>query len=414
MIGELLDLKTSAEHRQSLNELLEHHLGEIPCTGADSFSPVPVVIKSFYLPQMEQLCLVLHQALVKIVNAYFTDERIRSIYHLDVELENILKLAETKLYEPGCYRPDFLQSVDGQSKICEIGARYPINGWMISYYLNVMNKAKLGIPLDELEDVPQQTDFLEAIYARFKAESPLVLLHENEKGTEVFYLLEEFKKRGLESIAATPQELSLENGLLSLHGRPVDQFILEMDREELRKFPREILEQIVLNSNHFNDVRTLILVHDKRILAVLYDENIMNDYLSAAEYQFLRQFLIPTFALNSAEKRAEVRDSTQNWLLKKNSGGRGIGIYVKSECTAATWEKVLEEEWEDYMVQQHVTQQLFDYSDSAIANQINLVGMLLCYNDHSYGPGLFRGSAESVVNVHQGRGVIFPPMVFKS
>jgi hypothetical protein len=81
---------------------------------------------------------------------------------------------------------------------------------------------------------------------------------------------------------------------------------------------------------------------------------------------------------------------------------------------AETWTKVIQEQWREYMVQQHVEQQLFDYHGHSELNRINLVGILLCYNDKSFGPGLVRGSAESVVNVHQGRGVVFPPMISKS
>jgi hypothetical protein len=34
--------------------------------------------------------------------------------------------------------------------------------------------------------------------------------------------------------------------------------------------------------------------------------------------------------------------------------------------------------------------------------------MLLCKDDKTYGAGLFRGSDESIVNVHQGRALIYP------
>lgn len=414
MIGELFDQQESIAGRKLLNELLIEYLGEIPCNGADSFSQHPVVVKPYYLPQMERLCRVLNEALTHVVGAYFKNEDIRNIYQLDEELENILRAAADRKYEVGLYRPDFLQALDGQAKICEIGARYPINGWMISYYLNIISNKQPAIPAMELQAVPQQTAFLDTIYQRFETETPIVLLHDNEKGTEVFYLLREFSERGLNSVSATPQDLKVQNGKVTLHGQAVHQFIFEMDREELRKFSPDVLKLIVTKGNYFNDVRTLILVHDKRILAVLYDALIMEKYLSAEDHKFLRSYLIPTYSLNTPEKRTEIIQSGKNWLLKQNSGGRGIGIYVKTECPAETWTKVIQEQWQDYMVQQHVEQQLFDYHGHSAPNRINLVGMLLCYNGQSFGPGLFRGSAESVVNVHQGRGVIFPPMISKS
>ncbi|QNN42191.1 hypothetical protein [Pedobacter roseus] len=101
-------------------------------------------------------------------------------------------------------------------------------------------------------------------------------------------------------------------------------------------------------------------------------------------------------------------------MLKRNSGGRGIDMYVKSDCETAVWSDIIAKQWPEYMVQEYVPQRWFKYSNGPDKTLINLVGMLLCYNNRSFGPGLFRGSAESVVNVHQGRGVIFPAMMSDS
>ncbi|SDH21162.1 hypothetical protein SAMN05421827_11938 [Pedobacter terrae] len=410
MTGELVE-KHSICNQETLSELLMKHLGEIPCNGADSFSPVPVAVNRSEILRMEKLCQVLNKALTNVVNAYFTDERIRNIYNFDEALNNILSIANARPYEVGMYRPDFLQADDGSIKICEIGARYPINGWMLSYYLNLITEDS-HLPL--LEAVPHQRDFIPAIFSRFNSSEPIVLVHEKEKGTEVFYLLNEFSKQGLDYVSASPAQLKCQNGSILFDGKPVDQFILEMDREELRNFDLEVLKLIIHNGNYFNDVRTLILVHDKRILAVLYNEEIMRNYLSEEEYLFLRSFLIPTYALHTPEKRNEVSNSPLNWVLKRNSGGRGIDMYVKSDCEAVAWSDIIAKQWPDYMVQQYVPQRWFKYGSGTEKGVINLVGMLLCYNDRSFGPGLFRGSAESVVNVHQGRGVIFPAMISAS
>ena len=393
-----------------LKELMTQYYGKLPFE-SDTFSAVPVVVKPQYLAQMDRLCQVLNKALVNIVQAYFTDERIRAIYDLDEEMESILRVAAEKPYTVGLYRPDLLQDKSGQTRICEIGARYPINGWMISYYLNLICRNSEVMPRKELQAVPGQLEFLQTLYNTFDANQPVILVHDNERGTEVFNLLHEFGKKGLSSISASPTDLTLHKGQVTLNNKAVSQFILEMDREELRKFSPDVLHHIIRNGTYFNDVRTLILVHDKRVLAALYDESIMADHLSEEDYLFLRPFLIPTFTLSEAAKREEVIYSKQNWLLKQNSGGRGIDIYVKDECTPQAWADVVDNRWPEYMVQQYVQQQQFDYMQNP---DVNIVGMLLCYNDRSFGPGLFRGAAGCVVNVHNGRAVIFPPMALKA
>jgi hypothetical protein len=413
MRGELVDGYAICS-RDLLNGLLLKYLGEIPCNGADSFSPVPVAVNHEEMPRMAKLCRILNKALTSVVNAYYNDERIQAIYNFDKDLNDILNIARLQPYEVGMYRPDFLQAEDGGIKICEIGARYPINGWMISYFLNMITENSQINPVPLLASVPDQRDFVDAIFNRFNNAGPIVLVHDKEKGTEVFYLLNEFNKQGLNYISATPAQLTSQNGQVLLQGKPVNQFILEMDREELRAFDPEVLKLIISKGNYFNDVRTLIMVHDKRVLAVLYNREIMADYLSGDEAQFLQSFLIPTYALHESQKRAEVSHGPTNWVLKRNSGGRGIDMYVKSECDASVWTDVIASQWPDYMVQQYVPQRWFKHNNGLDETLINLVGMLLCYNDRSFGPGLFRGSAESVVNVHQGRGVIFPAMVYKS
>ena len=137
----------------------------------------------------------------------------------------------------------------------------------------------------------------------------------------------------------------------------MDQFILEMDREELRKFEPEVLRQLVLQGTYFNDIRTLILVHDKRILAVLWDEDIMRDYLSAAEYDLLRPWLIPSFVIRNENEIETWLHGPQNLILKLNSGGRGIGAYVKNACTPDEWKSVLRNQWKNYLIQHFVDQQ---------------------------------------------------------
>jgi len=377
---------------------------------AFNYEPGPVLVQPAYLQTMQQLCEVLNKALQQVVNAYFKDARIRAIYHLDATLEQILSVAAERPYATGLYRPDLVLDKTGQPKICEIGARYPINGWMLSYYLNLVCSAPDIVHEASALPVPEIGTFIDTLYHFFDKDTPVALVHDNEKGTEVFNLLAEFREKGMDFVEATPANLTIEKEQVYAAGTPVTNFILELDREELRKFPPEVLSHIIRQGHYINDVRTLILVHDKRILAVLYDAAIMSDYLDAAEYDFLQQFLIPTFALNNPAKREEVIHSTKNWLVKETSGGRGIGIYVKDESTPEDWATIINEAWPRYMVQEYVDQPLF-YTEGNKDEPINLVGMILCYNDHCFGPGLSRGSSSNIVNAHGGRAAIFPTMV---
>jgi len=352
---------------------------------------------------------VLHEAIQKIVSNYFTDERISNIYQLDDELETILKEAESFPYNVGMYRPDFIFDTNGQPKICEIGCRYPVNGWMFSYYTRLIFDKLLPDNSNNWSELYENDSFISTIANDFDITKPLFYVHDLEGGTEAYQFFNELSKIGFTVKDISSKALNLKDDQLVVNGDVAEQFIIEMDREELKKIKPKI-RKALLASKCLNDFRTLILVHDKRILSVLFDENIMSDYLNAHDYQFLQRFLIPSYILDSEEKRIEFINTSQNCLLKQNSGGRGIGIYVKNECSFEAWTSVISNQWSEYMLQEYVTQQEFNLRHNLETKHINIVGMLLCYNHQSFGPGIFRGSSKSIINVHSG-GYILPTII---
>ena len=390
-----------------LLQRVEEYFGEIPFEGKDTFRNIPLVVDSMHRIEYTRLSKLLNDVLEKIVANYFHDERIRSTYQLDEKFEAILRLAETQAYKVGMFRPDFLIDKTGQAKICEIGCRYPINGWMLSYYMSLSFK-ELSPSVDvNWQILPEQLSFINSLSNDFDQNKNICYVHNKEKGTEAYQLFNELDKKGFKLIDTAPNNLELTAEGIYINGQKVSQFILEMDREELKAIDPDILKAIIKSDICINDVRSLILVHDKQILSILYDEEIVKDYLSEEDHDFIKRYLVPAYTLNSKELRNDLVHSTENWVLKKNSGGRGIDMYVKNECTPETWQRVITSEWKDYMVQKFVDQKVFDLEQSNEIKKINIVGMLLCYNKESFGPGIFRGSTNSIINVHSG-GYILP------
>jgi len=386
------------------NQLFSQYFQKETELCSDLFANSSVVLPSEYNKKMNRLCSVLSKACKAIVLNYFEDERIRKYYQLDEDLKALLKKCNNQSYNQGFYRPDFLYDKNDQPKICEIGARYPLNGWMISYYLKLIqnqtnNNEVSGNAVSDLENL------VDDLYDQFSTHKKVVLIHDDEKGTEIFYLQKELAKRDIELISAKPQDLLVSNDSIYVNGEPVSQFILEMDREELKKISPDVIDKLISENRYFNDIRTLILIHDKRVLAVMYDGQIMKDYLSEEEYHFLQKYLIPSFVITEPSGCDDFINGEENLILKLNSGGRGIGAYVKSDCTAREWSRIITENWNKYLIQHFVDQK--EFKDVENNRQIHLVGMLLCKDDKNYGAGLFRGSDESVVNVHQGRALIY-------
>ncbi|BFM42406.1 hypothetical protein CFS9_10470 [Flavobacterium sp. CFS9] len=398
--------QNQADQQEKWNQLFFEYFQNINILGRDAFANSSVVLSPEYNKPMDRLCAVLNKACTAIVLNYFEDSRIRNYYQLEKDLEALLKKCNNQSYNQGFYRPDFLYDTNDQPKICEIGARYPLNGWMISYYLHLINnqtneyKDQVAVGRTDLKNL------IDDLSHQFAPHKKVALIHDDEKGSDIFNAQRELAKLNIELISAKPQELAIVKDAIEANGVPVSQFILEMDREELKKISPDVLDKLIEENCYFNDIRTLILIHDKRVLAVMYDAGIMQDYLSKEEYLFLKEYLIPSFVITDPVECDEFTNTAQNLILKLNSGGRGIGAYVKSDCTDENWNTIVRENWNSYLIQHFVDQKEFD--DAENNRQIYLVGMLLCKDDKSYGSGMFRGSDESVVNVHQGRALIYP------
>lgn len=390
--------------------LMQKYFKKIPFNGKDTFLRRPMILQSSYLEEYHKLSVLLNKILKAIVLNYLKDERIRNIYQLDDELEDILRLAEGIPYKVGMYRPDFVIDKDGQHKICEIGCRYPLNGWMMSYYLNLVIKELAPSVNPSWKDIPEQSTFVSAILKDLDFNKTLFYISRPKEGIGTDDLFNRMRARGLDVMEISVDELKFQNEKLMVGQREATQFIVEMDREELKDLPPQILKGLIEADICINDVRSLILIHDKRVLNVLYNEEIICDYISKEAYDFLQPFLIPSYTLDTAQKRKALITSTSNWILKKNSGGKGIDAYVKNDCTPEVWESVIHDHWQGYMAQKYIEQEVFEIEHNGKKQQINIVGLLLYYNEQSFGPGIFRGSSESIVNLYSG-GYVFPCVI---
>ena len=397
-----------------LQALLAQSIGELPHKGKDTFIDIPVAVTQRLFDEGSALTTLLNKALCQIVNNFDNDPRIQRIYNLDDHLKSLVKICNATPYHIGLYRPDFLIDQDGQLKLCEIGCRYPLNGWMLSGYLH---KAMREISNEGGENANSIIEAItDALASRLPDNAHIFLVHDNEPGSEIFYLLEELRHRGVSYQSVKPASLRAANGKLSNDEVEADFALLELDREELKLIDQQVLMQLVRSNNYLNDIRSLILVHDKRVLAVLDDDGIMSDYLSIDEYSKLKPYLIRSISTSSPAHIDQLMHTQEAWILKRASGGRGIGALLNKECRTEEWQTTLLNHSDEYMAQQWVSQARFpapyvaadDDHNKDNDEPIYLVGMLLCENDHFHGPGLFRGSSQSIVNVHEGRSAIFP------
>lgn len=387
-----------------------------PLTGLDAqrlfsqFAAVPAIVDTAHLIALEQLARQLNTALRAIIEHYFEDSRIRAIYRLPEALDRILRCTRGRPYRVGYYRPDFIYDIYGQPRICELGCRYPLNGWIVS-----LLASETFAPAAERLGLRTQTEqdrFLQELLTLHSPGSTVAIVHEREDGTEIFHFCEALRRQGTDVVQVAPERLGAVRGRLTVEGRAIDRAILELDRSELVTMPDDALGALLDSEAYFNDVRTLILVHDKRVLAVLGDETIMGDYLPPTDLAALRPFLIPSWAPASVEGAEILLTRPENLIAKHNSGGRGLGTVMRDGSNRAQWRELVRGHWADYMFQAYLPQRSFHSPDHDSGEAwIHLVGMQLCHDATSFGLGVFRGSDQAVINLHQGRGRLYPALV---
>ena len=195
---------------------------------------------------------------------------------------------------------------------------------------------------------------------------------------------------------------------------------LELKQHELRVLPAPVLREISLCC--FNDLRTIFLVHDKRMLGIVLQElsNLVEvqKVLTAPQADILRQGIAPTMIPGSREMASlsmlskcnpEVR---HNYLVKPIRSGKGAGIVFGSDMTPESWISQLEmlqrpgllPRGNTYVVQRRIEQPKYDITlnDADGLRKNYLVGTYLSVHAHYVGLGLWRMSRDRICALSTG------------
>jgi len=129
----------------------------------------------------------------------------------------------------------------------------------------------------------------------------------------------------------------------------IDQLILELHQDELLSLPLPILKQIAKRTV-FNDLRTIFLVHDKRMLGIIRQElpglterNILTNSQAILLTENIAETLIPTCSgyttlYNIFDRIPEAKN---NWLFKPAGRGKGEGIVFGANVDEKEWTRLL-------------------------------------------------------------------------
>lgn len=370
---------------------------------ASAFNPYPFVVTQAQVHEWRLLQASLQRAIVAVVDNFTKDQRIRDVIQLNNNELSLIDKVQNRPYASGGLRPDFLFAKDGTAMITEINGRFPINGFLSSVLLSrAVDELSLPVasiaPLKDLED---------KLMARIGDPARMTLLKASEPGWDT-NLLQSYI--GRKNKLRSPKDISAneiaDTGCL----------VLELHQDELvNDLNADIQNQILSHKNLLNDLRTILIAHDKRLLVLLSTSDVLRDYLAQEDVTRIRKHVIPTWVKGqSPDKIGEAAATHKGWLAKPPRSGKGAGIVISDQLSPMAWKQTLGSIGDDWILQPYIEQQAFAIAtlenDKVSIRPMNVVGLLPTLDEDCFGPGMFRAAADDIVNVARGGTILAPAL----
>ncbi|CAF1010630.1 unnamed protein product [Adineta ricciae] len=360
---------------------------------------------------------ILYEILLSIVKHYDQPtnlgEKIRQTFQFDPKVDKIIR--QLNMYRPnyqiGSYRPDLMFSQGNlfeinskhsfQPKICEINARFPFNGYFLSAAL---------CSTDRQNRYSQKSSkMIETIIesAKFDLTKRMFIVKLQEHGYDI-HLFQQYwtKKSTQQCLIVDPNDLKVENEKLidRKSNISIEQCILELHQNEILNLSDEILEFFIQNKqiNYINDLRTIFLLHDKRLFSLLSNQSFLYVLLNSPFDKFL-QFIPKTFVIDKLPNylKDSIVKNKQHWCIKPNSAGKGENITIGADVSIDEWSRqLLDSSHNQWIIQEYV--------DYVPYKSMNLCGMLFCFNEYCFNMGIIRMAEKKIVNISRGGHYIRP------
>lgn len=277
----------------------------------------------------------------------------------------------------------------------------------------------------------------------FRPDLPLHLLKGEERGIDIHLFIDAVRRRfGATPRLITPADLRLlpdpqsssgyrlccvanENtapsDLIAGEGETLEQVHqvgLELHQHELHALAPEMLRQISLRC--FNDMRTVLLVHDKRMLGIVREELaplVAREVLTPAQAQVLEKGIADTMLPGSQRLHRLLQLSRSSpalrheYILKPVRSGKGDGIVFGDDLSPEEWTSTLERLRSPALVggatcvvQRRVIPRLYDVVLKASGDMLRypLVGTYHVVHGRLLGLGTWRSSGNRICAVSCG------------
>lgn len=325
-------------------------------------------------------------------------DQYRHLMPVSDRVNEILSLCGDKEYRAGTYRADFIIEPDNSIRIIEMNCRFPLNGFFITGFFNLV--ADAYAEANGLLKIDDYTPFFDYLFSYFgNVDSICILKKDSETRNETRYIEEVFTDGGF-PVSIIPTDKIAES-LPLLKNAAV---ISELDHNDLFSLPQSIVDEII-HANSLNDLRTVFLIHDKRFFSVLSHDEFLADALPPGEVEEIKKYLVPTYTFGERpDLWLTARQSKAEWILKPCVFGKSKNVFAGKVTGEEEWQQLFQTGMvADMVLQPFIEQRMFDGVIGSQAYHDFVVGTLLFFNDQFFGPGIFRASSYPVTNILDDR-----------
>lgn len=362
------------------------------------FYRTPMLVSAERYAELARLQDLLYRA-IRFFVVHYADYS--SLLTLNPKAQEIVARASAHPYRVGTYRPDFVISTENEIKICEINARFPLNGYFnaaVTECIVHQLADELGIPKPPYVN----RKFLAYLNTYFGELTDVCILKSpGDRPMDLRLYSKIFELSGIPFAVIEPDQLAGQMARLSTAA-----VINELNQMDLEMLDPTLIEKTAA-ANSLNDLRTIFLVHDKRFLSVLWNTSFLADFLTDQEISFLTRHIIPTYTrVQAPELWQQARAQKEGWIIKPFLLGKSENTLAGCVTENARWQAAFDgADIEQMILQPFIPQKRFVASLGGRMYQDYVVGTFLGFDGEFFGPGRFRTSSFPVTNQGDDRKV---------
>lgn len=362
------------------------------------FFKAPMLVSPARYEELHTLQQLLYRAICFFVAHY---DEYASLLPLSPKGRRIVAIASHRPYRVGTYRPDFVIGQDGALRVCEIGCRFPLDGFFNAAVTELI-ASRLAAAQGVDRPPTRYRRFLDHLIGYFgEFDRVAALKSPADRPMDLRLYTQIFEKSGIPCTVYTPAEIAQQPELLA-DAAVIDEFN-QMDLESLDD---AVIEKLAA-ANSLNDLRTKFLIHDKRFLSVLTNREFLAHFLTEDEMTFLTAHVAPTYTrAQRPDLWEQARVEKDGWIIKPYLLGKSAGILAGWVTEEERWQAAFASpDIEKMVLQPFFRQKQFVAPLDGRMYMDYVVGTFLCFEDEFLGPGRFRASSFPVTNQGDDRKV---------